>query len=219
MNPGGSLLVASKNPGKVREIREILALPGVSLLSLADVPGLPDCEEPGDTFAANARVKSEFYSHLTGLPTLGDDSGLEVDALGGAPGVRSARYAGPGASDADRITKLLAELAARPGAARTARFVCAVSLAEGGRELFAARGTCEGVITESPRGGNGFGYDPVFQADGTGLTYAELPDADKNALSHRGRALARLRDYLLTVTSSGGKETRAAGPHPSRRRV
>lgn len=207
MHPIQSLLVASKNPGKVREIREILALPGVSLACLADFPGLPDCEESGDTFAANARVKSEFYSRLTGLPTLGDDSGLEVDALGGDPGVRSARYAGPGASDAERITKLLSELAARPGATRTARFVCAVSLAEDGQEVFSARGTCEGVITESPRGCNGFGYDPVFQVDGKRSTYAELPESDKNALSHRGLALARLRDYLLTVPSSGGSES------------
>lgn len=192
------ILVASKNHGKVQEILDILTDAGVSLACLADFPGLPDCEENGATFTENARLKSEFYSRLTGLPTLGDDSGLEVDALGGAPGIHSARYAGPGASDAERIAKLLSELAARPGRGRTARFVCAVSLAEDGREVFAARGTCEGVISESPRGSNGFGYDPVFQVEGMERTYAELPDDEKNTLSHRGRALAQLRLFLLT---------------------
>ncbi len=190
------VLIASRNRGKIQEIKEILSMPGLDCLGLDGFPGLPDCPEEGTTFAENARDKAVFYSRLTGLVALGDDSGLEVDALGGAPGIYSARYAGEGATDGQRIDKLLAALKELPGHPRTGRFVCAVSLAEKGREVFAARGVCEGVLTLAPRGTNGFGYDPVFEIPDRGLTYAELSDAEKNSISHRGRALALLRAYL-----------------------
>ena len=190
------VLIASRNRGKIQEIKEILSKAGAEFLGLDSFPDLPDCPEEGTTFEENARDKAVFYSRLTGLAALGDDSGLEVDALDGAPGIYSARYAGEGATDGQRIDKLLAALRELPGRPRTGRFVCAVSLAEMGREVFAARGVCEGVLTNVPRGANGFGYDPVFEIPERGLTYAELSDDEKNSISHRGRALALLRAYL-----------------------
>jgi XTP/dITP diphosphohydrolase len=190
------LLVATTNPGKAREIAEILGDLGLRVAGLEAVPWVPLFEEGDESFADGARAKAAFYSRITGWPTLGDDSGLEVDALGGAPGVRSARWAGPGASDADRIAKLLGELAGVPPERRTARFRCAVSLVAAGREVVAAEGSCEGRILEAPRGTGGFGYDPVFLVPELNLTFAELPAAEKNGLSHRGRALAALRQRL-----------------------
>jgi len=196
MPPIDRLLVATTNPGKAREIAEILGDLGVRVAGLEAVPWVPLFEEGDASFAAGAHAKAAFYNRITGWPTLGDDSGLEVDALGGAPGVRSARYAGPGATDAQRIDKLLAELASVPPERRTARFRCAVSLVADGREVVAAEGSCEGRILEAPRGTGGFGYDPVFLVPETGRTFAELPPPEKNALSHRGRALAALRARL-----------------------
>jgi len=193
------ILVATGNPGKLAEIREILAGLGLGLAGLADYPWLPESGEAGDTFADNAFRKASFYSRLTGLPALADDSGLEVDALGGAPGVRSARYAGPEATDADKVRKLLNALEAVAEPARTARFVCAVSLVAGGREVLAASGVCEGVITRMPAGRGGFGYDPVFLVPELGRTFAELAPEEKNRLSHRGRALRLFRDRLAEV--------------------
>ncbi len=190
------ILAATANPGKAREIREIMADLPVEVLTLADFPWLPTCEETEATFAANARLKARFYNRITGLPTLADDSGLVVDCLDGAPGVHSARYAGEGASDADRIAKLLAEMKARACADRAARFVCAVSFVDGGRERVAVEGRCEGEILPAPRGEGGFGYDPVFLVPATGKTFAELPSTEKHALSHRGQALARFREQL-----------------------
>lgn len=192
--PIETLLAATRNPGKEREIRQLLGGLGVRVVSLCDFPTLPECGEAGCTFAENARIKSSHYHHMTGLPALGDDSGLVVDALGGAPGVYSARWAGPAATDADRIVKLLDELSRRPGAVRTARFICAVSFVMEGREQVTAEGACEGLIIDSPRGTGGFGYDPVFLVPQAGRTYAELNPEEKNNLSHRGRALALFRE-------------------------
>jgi XTP/dITP diphosphohydrolase len=149
-----------------------------------------DVEETGDTFEENARIKALAYARASGLLTLADDSGLEVDALGGAPGVHSARYAGPGADDAGRYRKLLAELADVPPKRRAARFRCVVALARPAGILSTAEGTVEGAIGFEPRGSHGFGYDPVFLVEGHGgQTLAELPPDVKNAISHRARAV------------------------------
>ncbi len=193
------LLVATQNRGKVREYEELLTGLGLELCSLADVGLHAPVEETGQTFAENARLKAETYGSASGLLTLADDSGLEVDALGGAPGVYSARYAGEGASDADRYTKLLSALAGVPREQRAARFRCVIALAwpAGGVDLF--EGQCEGIIAFEPRGTNGFGFDPVFYMPEFGQTMAELPMDVKNRVSHRARAAARLRDRLAAT--------------------
>jgi XTP/dITP diphosphohydrolase len=191
------LLVATRNPGKLREYDKLLKGCGYNLVGLEDYPGL-DVEETGATFEENARLKAVTCAHTTGLLALADDSGLEVDALGGAPGVYSARYAGPGASDADRLHKLLAALRNVPPGQRAARFRCVIALAwpDGRYETFA--GVCEGEIAFEPKGHNGFGYDPIFYMPEHGKTMAELPEEFKNQISHRARAMAlagkRLRE-------------------------
>lgn len=182
------LFFATGNAGKAREIRSLL--PGVEVLTLAERP-LAMPEETGETFEANAVLKAEAAATTLGIPAIADDSGLEVDALGGAPGVRSARYA-PG-TDADRYRALLSALDGR--ADRAARFVCAMALARPGHRTITVRGTCEGRIGEAPRGEGGFGYDPVFVLE-DGRTMAELSREEKNARSHRGAALAALRPHL-----------------------
>ena len=165
-----------------------------------DVPA-----ETGETYAANAIIKAQFYARATGICALADDSGLEVEALGGAPGVYSARYAGAGACDADRRTLLLSELAqvselAQASAEqRRARFVCVVAIAApDGAVLNTSEGTCNGTIIFEPRGSGGFGYDPLFVPDGFDQTFAELSDTVKNRLSHRARALLKTREFLLS---------------------
>jgi XTP/dITP diphosphohydrolase len=185
------LVVATRNLGKWHEFRRLLFSLKADVFSLADLSIDTDFEETGSTFAENARLKALAYSHLTSLPVLADDSGLEVAALGGKPGIYSARYAGPGASDADRIRKLLAELG-EVSTGRDARFVCALALAQEGKVLAEAEGECRGVIAPEPRGTNGFGYDPVFYFPELGRTYAELSNEEKNRYSHRGRAAASL---------------------------
>lgn len=182
------LLIATHNAGKVREYRELLA--GLPFeVTYLDAEGVTeDVEENGATFAENACLKAETYARLTRLWTWADDSGLEVDALLGAPGVYSARYAGPGASDADRYRKLLDALAGVPWDRRTARFRCTVALATPAGCLRTADGVCEGLIAFGPRGENGFGYDPVFYMPELGATMAQLPPDTKNRISHRGRA-------------------------------
>lgn len=185
------LLVATHNQGKVREYRELLA--GLPLeVTYLDAEGITEeVEETGATFAENAVLKAATYARLSGLWTWADDSGLVVDALDGAPGVYSARYAGPGASDADRWRKLLNALAAVPWDQRTARFRCTVALArpetEGGL-VETADGAVEGVIAFGPAGTNGFGYDPVFYMPQHAATMAQLDAAVKNTISHRARA-------------------------------
>jgi XTP/dITP diphosphohydrolase len=182
------LLVATHNPGKVREYREILADLPLEVTYL-DAEGITlEVDETGDTFAENAVLKATAYARASGLWTWADDSGLEVDALGGAPGVYSSRYAGPGATDADRYRKLLDALAGVPWDQRTARFRCTVALATPGGDVRTTDGVCEGVIAFGPAGSNGFGYDPVFYFPEQAATMAQLDPEVKNRISHRGRA-------------------------------
>ena len=191
-----TLLVATHNAGKLAELRNLLRDAPYALASLADVGIEADVEEAGTTLEENAALKAVTYARLSGMLTLADDSGLEVDALGGAPGVYSARYAGAGASDADRIAKLLANLAPHKPP-WTARFRCVIAISrDGGSAPELHTGVCEGVIIREPRGENGFGYDPVFLLPEFGKTMAELSDAEKNRVSHRGRAARRAAGAL-----------------------
>ena len=189
-------VVATFNRDKAAELHALLALPDVELVTLADWPGAVAPAETGDTLRANARIKALAAVALTGLPAIADDTGLEVDALNGAPGVHAARYAGPKATYAENVAKLLRELAGVPPERRTARFrtVCYAAWPDG-MEM-SADGVLAGTITEAPRGANGFGYDPVFVPKGETRTYAELTDEEKNAISHRARAVRVLRKIL-----------------------
>ncbi len=191
-------VVASLNRAKAREIGEILVGEGLGfeVVPLADFPDVTLPPETGDTFAENALLKAGAAARATGLPAIADDSGLEVDALGGEPGVTSARYAGEGASDADRYCKVLALLADVPDERRTARFRCAaVFVSPEGAELLAEE-TCEGRIAREPAGAGGFGYDPIFVPEGHGVSMAQLTPEQKHAISHRGRALRALARLL-----------------------
>lgn len=191
------LLLATRNAGKVREIREFLRCLELQVVSAAEWGDIPEPEETGTTFAENAREKAGYYHRITGLPALADDSGLEVDALGGAPGVYSSRFA---PSDPERIQKLLRLLQhldpQREALLRKARFVCAMCLFSASR-IIEVVGTVEGRITGTPRGQGGFGYDPVFFYPPLQRTFAELTSEEKNRVSHRARALAELRDRLM----------------------
>jgi XTP/dITP diphosphohydrolase len=209
------IVLATKNRGKVRELGALLDEPRIELVSLADVaPPDFDVEETGSTFEDNARLKAEAAAELTGLPALADDSGLEVDALGGRPGVYSKRYAGEHATDASNNARLLEELHDVSELERTARFVCVLALAEpsavdsndagphepgsrGAWTRLVVRGSCEGIIAPRARGTAGFGYDPLFlPAELCGRTLGEASSAEKNALSHRGHAIRALRPEL-----------------------
>ena len=193
------LLLATTNQGKLRELRAILASVPVELVGLEDAgPGPPPkVEETGATFLENARIKARAYAAWSGLAAVADDSGLEVDALGGAPGVHSARYAGPAADDRANLDKLLRELAGVPPERRGARFRCSAVLAEpGGERRWHADAAWEGRIIEAPRGSNGFGYDPVFLPAGWDRTSAEVDEATKDAASHRGMAFRALRPAI-----------------------
>jgi XTP/dITP diphosphohydrolase len=196
------LVFATRNRGKVVELRALLADLGIDVLSLDDltVP-VPDVVEDGDTFAANAAKKALAVSRATGLPALADDSGLEVDALGGAPGVRSARYAGEGAGDAANNARLLDALAGVPPERRTARFRSCLALADTagslGERVLTAEGACEGRILDRPRGTGGFGYDPLFYVPELDATFAELGVGTKNDHSHRARAMQTMRPRIL----------------------
>jgi XTP/dITP diphosphohydrolase len=195
-----SLLLGTRNPGKFKEIATILRDAEWSLCSLREFEHVATAEENSNTYSENAIGKARFYATATGLWALADDSGLEVDALGGAPGVFSARYAGEDASDADRRELLLSELAKTSSANRTARFVAAVAIANAdGTVLNVSEGTCEGRITFAPRGEGGFGYDPLFVPDGYAQTFAELSEDIKNKISHRARALRKTRQFLATL--------------------
>ncbi|MEE8574156.1 MAG: XTP/dITP diphosphatase [Thermodesulfobacteriota bacterium] len=191
------ILVASSNEGKVREIRELLTGEVLEVLSLENFPDLVLPPETADSFAGNALIKARFAAGETGLVTISDDSGLQVDFLSGAPGVWSARYAGERASDKDNYEKLLAELKGVKTSERTARFKCVVALIglEFNEELV-FEGTFEGVIAEEPRGTSGFGYDPVFYIPALKKTAAELTSEEKNRVSHRGAALRKLSEKL-----------------------
>lgn len=189
-------MLATRNQGKVSELEQLLAGTGIAVVSLAAFPAAPEVEETGETFAANALLKAQAAARHTGLVALADDSGLEVDALGGRPGVYSARFAGPHASDADNNRKLLDLLASVPDAQRTCRFRSAVAIVRPDGRSDVAEGACEGRVLHSPRGTDGFGYDPLFLVPELGKTFAELSIDEKNQISHRGRAL-RLALELL----------------------
>ena len=194
------VVVATANAGKVAEIRHALDVPGWEFLTVAELGSEPlEVEETGDTFTENALIKAHAYVERFGCAALADDSGLEVDALAGAPGVRSSRFAGEDATDAENNMKLLLMLAAVPEGLRTARFRSVVVLIEPGGSVTLADGSCEGRIGSAPRGSGGFGYDPLFLPDAApGRTMAELTLDEKNAISHRGAALATLRDALAS---------------------
>jgi XTP/dITP diphosphohydrolase len=202
------LLLASANQGKLRELRTILAGLPVELVGLTEA-GLgdpPEVEETGDTFLENARIKARAYAAWSGRAAVADDSGLEVDALGGAPGVRSARYAGQGAGDQANLDKLLAALAGVPPERRTARFRCAAVLVDPGVGEWHSEAAWDGRVLEAPRGTGGFGYDPVFLPDGWDRTSAEVDQATKDAASHRGKAFRALRPAIerWAVAQGGG---------------
>jgi XTP/dITP diphosphohydrolase len=189
------LYCATGNAGKLREFRLAATVPGIDIEPLGDLKSIPAPEENGATFEANARLKAEYYSRFAAGPLFADDSGLEVDALGGQPGVYSARYAGPGATDAANNLLLLDRLAVQEN--RTARFVCVIALAEGGVARKTFRGTVEGEILREPRGLAGFGYDPLFYYPPFGCSFGEVDGEKKFAVSHRGNALrAMLKDFI-----------------------
>jgi len=205
------LVFATRNKGKLVELRQLL--PGVDVLSVDEAAQrlgieIPETVEDADTFAGNAIKKAREVSRATNLPALADDSGLEVDALGGAPGVYSARYAGEGAGDAANNTKLLAALADVPADRRTARFRAVLALADVtgplGSEVITADGVCEGVVLDAPRGTGGFGYDPLFLFPDLGQTFAELGVGTKGDLSHRARAMRAIKPRLLSYLQQGG---------------
>jgi XTP/dITP diphosphohydrolase len=206
------LLLASANQGKLRELRAILDGLPVELVGLADT-GLgepPEVAETGETFLENALLKARAYAAWSGLAAVADDSGLEVDALGGAPGVRSARYAGAGADDRANLAKLLAALAGVPPERRTARFRCAAVLVDGEAGAWHAEAAWEGRLLDAPSGTGGFGYDPVFVPNGWDRTSAEVDQATKDAASHRGKAFRALRPAIEAWAAA----RRARAPAP-----
>jgi XTP/dITP diphosphohydrolase len=198
------LVLATTNAGKLREIRDVLAGLDIDVSTLADFPGLAEAEENGETFAENAREKALHYAGATRRLVVAEDSGLEIDALGGAPGVQSARFAATEAPTyPEKFALIYRMLRERAGAVdSTARFVCALALAEPGRVLFEAIGTVEGCITEPPRGDGGFGYDPIFYYPPFDQTLAQVGQDRKASVSHRGQAFRALRAHLST-TSAG----------------
>ena len=199
--PPVDLLLATQNPGKLAEMRLLAeGLPfrvlGPRELGIGEAP-----EETGATFIENAVLKARHYARLSGRLTVADDSGLSVDALGGGPGLYSARFGGEGASDADRNALLLRKLAEVPTAGRQARFTSAVAVARGDAVLFEAEESVEGLIADGLRGSNGFGYDPLFFYPPFGRTFGEIPHEEKDRVSHRGKAFARLRRFLETIAT------------------
>jgi XTP/dITP diphosphohydrolase len=194
------LLLATGNKGKLEELRQLLTGVPFYLINPTDIGLNLDVHESGKTYATNARLKARAFAVASGLLTLADDSGLEVDALGGAPGVLSSRYAGPGASDSQRVAYLLAKLKNIPWEQRTACFRCVMAIASPYGELKTCSGSCRGIITFAPRGTNGFGYDPVFYFPKLGKTMAELPPEMKNRISHRAKAAAKARKILIELS-------------------
>jgi XTP/dITP diphosphohydrolase len=194
---GETIVLASNNAGKVREINQLLEGAGIRVVPQGDF-GVPEAEETGQSFVENAILKARNAAQHSGLPAIADDSGIEVDALHGAPGIRSARYAGPGASDAENLARLLHALESVPEPERGARFQCVLVYLRHAADPtpLICQGTWEGRILEAPRGENGFGYDPVFYVPTHGCSAAELDPVVKNGLSHRGQALRRLRQLL-----------------------
>lgn len=190
------LFLASSNPGKLREYRALAGTSSIELELIPNFGALPNFDESAPTFAENSAGKAQHYSRFVQGIILADDSGLVVPALGGAPGVHSARYAGPNASDADRVQKLLREMQGKVGDERRARFVCVAAIAQKGRVLAVVSDLAQGVITTEPRGTDGFGYDPVFYFQDLRRTYAETTREEKNRYSHRGKAFRKLLALL-----------------------
>ncbi|MGI5868054.1 MAG: RdgB/HAM1 family non-canonical purine NTP pyrophosphatase [Kiritimatiellia bacterium] len=206
------IVVATRNPHKLAELRKLLGVPVEKLRAATDFPGAPDVEEDGATFEANALIKARGVCAFTSAWALADDSGLEVDALGGAPGVHSARYAGHHGDDEANNRLLLDKLADVPASRRTARFACAIALVSPDGREFTATGVCPGQILFEPRGSNGFGYDPLFLPDGHDKTFAELASDVKCAFSHRAAAAAAMRKTIQSLF--GVLQTNAATPQP-----
>ena len=199
-----AILIATTNQGKLREVRAMLGGVPVRITTLTDYPSLPKPIEDASTFEGNASLKALHYAKLAGCLSLADDSGLEVDALGGAPGVHSARYAGPACDDAANNAKLIRELAGVPASRRAARFRCAVALASPREVLATATGVVNGVIVDVARGANGFGYDPHFFVPEHGMTTAQMPPEQKNRISHRGQALRAIRPAIERLVVGEG---------------
>ncbi|MBL4951202.1 XTP/dITP diphosphatase [Neobacillus sp. YIM B02564] len=197
------VIIATKNPGKAKEFEHIFSPRGITIRTLLDFPDLPEVEETGSTFEENAILKAETVSRALNKMVMGDDSGLIIDALGGRPGIYSARYAGEPKNDENNIDKVLSELTHVPKEKRTARFYCALALAVPGQETFTVSGTCEGEILEEKRGKNGFGYDPIFFLPEIGRTMAELTSDEKNKISHRANALKKLDAELDSLLERG----------------
>ena len=199
------LFVASSNPGKLREYRALAAAAHapVELALIPNFDAVPPYDEGASTFAENAAGKALYYSRFSQGLVLADDSGLVVPALGGAPGVHSARYAGPDASDADRIRKLLHDMRGKKGEDRRARFVCVLVLAEAGEARGVFSAAAEGMLLEAPQGQQGFGYDPIFFFPALGKTFAEISREEKNLHSHRGKAFRKALDFLLGEPQAG----------------
>ena len=192
------IVLATKNKGKIKEMRELLAPMNIEVLSLADFSPVDDAEENGATFAENAMLKARYYFAHTGTPCLADDSGLEVDALGGRPGVYSARYSGEDATDAANNVKVLREMEGIEKDKRTARFRCAMALVGEGIEL-TTDGTCEGTLLTEEHGQGGFGYDPIFYVPKFDRTLAEMSSEEKNSISHRGAAVRKMADLIAEM--------------------
>lgn len=197
MSPPITLVIATRNKGKCAEIRDLLKDYPITIKDLNDFGPIPEVEEDGLTFDDNAYKKASFTARVLGLPALADDSGLAVAALGGAPGVLSARYAGPAASDADRCRRVLAEMAGKSD--RRAAFECVISLAVPTGAALTYEARCEGLIAEAPAGENGFGYDPIFYYPPLKKTFAQLTREEKSRVSHRGKALRELRSEFDKV--------------------
>ncbi len=197
MHQGRPIVIATRNPGKTAEIQELLAGFPVEIKNLDDFGPIPEVTEDGETFEENAYRKASFTARVLGIPALADDSGLSVDALDGAPGVHSARYAGADADDRDRCRKLLAEMEGRTD--RAAAFHCVISVAVPTGQALTYEARCDGRIAEAPAGENGFGYDPVFYYPPLARTFAQLSPAEKNRVSHRGKALAEFREEFDKV--------------------
>ncbi len=194
-----NIVLATRNKKKVEEIKRILKIPNIKILTLDDFPDSPEVVEDMDTFEGNALKKAIAVSKFTGLASVADDSGLEVDALSGAPGVHSAYYAGDNAKDSDNIAKLLIEIQHVPEEKRTARFVCCIAIAfpDGTKKVFF--GYVYGKIGKIPKGSGGFGYDPIFYPEKSALTFAEMSPSEKDNISHRKEALSKLKEYLQNL--------------------
>jgi XTP/dITP diphosphohydrolase len=190
------IVLATRNRGKVREMQALLVGLPVRTRTLDDLPDVPILPETGDTFEANAKEKAELVVRLTGCISIADDSGIEIDALGGAPGVQSATFLGPSATDEDRNLWVLRKLRGVAGGLRTARYRAVIAVAAPDGSIRTFEGTCEGRIAEAPRGEGGFGYDPIFVVPAYGRTMAELPAEIKNQISHRAKAIASARGHL-----------------------